>query len=332
MLVLPLTVILFASGTLSGIVRCGLTWEEANDRCGFDCELDGDCPGEQRCYADMLNTAVCDGKIPGSDLDVSAANPSFTPRPSESGSSISPSQVPPVSVTVPGDPSGSDAPGSNTASSGVPTSGAVPPVPTGSGTNSPSTSGGENTNSGSSATQSGTNASPTASPVGNNTNSSGTNSTNGLPALPACATKCFTTLNLTGQPLATILKVFCSNEDAAASSVYACIQQPCPSASDKNDVIRYINSLGSDCANQGLGPSNWTFSKPGGNNTAAGTDNSSSQQQQGLSGLWIGLISLFAVLAVVLLGTCIYLCCARKKKDTEVIEEQRREHYNHVHV
>ncbi|KAI8831597.1 hypothetical protein BJ741DRAFT_616380 [Chytriomyces cf. hyalinus JEL632] len=332
MLLVPFTAMLFASGTLSSIVRCGLTWEEANDRCGFDCDVDGDCPGEQRCYADMLNTAVCDGKIPGSDLAISAANPSLTPRPSESGSSISPSQVPPVSATVSVDPSRSDAPGSNTASSGVPASGVASPAPTGLGTNSPSTSGGDSTNSGSSTTQSGTNASPTASPVGNNNNSSATNSINGLPSLPECATKCFTAANLTGQPLAAILKSFCGNETAAATSVYACIQQPCSSASDKNDVIRYINSLGSDCANQGLGPSNWTFAKPGGENTATGADNASSQQQQGLSGLWIGLISLFAVLALVLLGTCIYLCCVRKRKDTEVIEEQRREHYNHVHV
>merc|ERR1719336_2679105 len=83
-----------SSSGSSGTHRCGLTWVDANSKCGTPCPqgVDRECPGSERCYADL---AAC-------------AEPEPTPGPTVGGTDApQPATVRPTPAPTVG---GTDAP------------------------------------------------------------------------------------------------------------------------------------------------------------------------------------------------------------------------------
>ncbi|KAI8609538.1 hypothetical protein BC830DRAFT_1173470 [Chytriomyces sp. MP71] len=296
-----------------------MSWENANDKCGFDCKVDGDCPGEERCFADLINTTVCDGIIPGSDVGTTTINGNNA-SPKTSSNADGKGQASATSVTGVG-AGGQGGPAPTAVNSAQPETGTLS-TQSQNGSDNGATGvgslGASTANSGSIIANSGsttatvlitggtiTSLSPISlTTTGTTAASSGTLpasvGADGLPPLPSCARLCFSNSHLYSFPLSNILQEFCRNETGVATAAYNCSVAVCTEPADKNAVIQYVNSLGSDCAAEGLASSTWTFRDP--------TANESNPPPSGLSGLWIGLICLFSAIALALLVTVVYFC------------------------
>ncbi|KAI8622562.1 hypothetical protein BC830DRAFT_1088771 [Chytriomyces sp. MP71] len=311
--------LMLSAASYAHYVRCGTTWEDANVTCGAVCEENADCPAGLTCFDD-LNTRACDGKTPGQDVVSTIATATLNSATFGSGATGQPNPTISAGTVNTALPASSISRFPETTSEiGAPSISSFSGTTSGSGSSGitslpPSLTNGHTTATTSNAVTS----------TNSGTSTPSTNlGTNGLPPLPDCAKACFSSAIIFATPLSGILNSFCSNETVVANSAFSCSQATCTNPTDQNAMIQYINSIGSDCASQGLGPSNWTFG-------SASSSNSNDSPPGRLSGLWIGLIAMFSLLLFAIVAAVVFVCCRRQAKGPTA--EQRREVYNHVHA
>ncbi|KAJ3029706.1 UNVERIFIED_CONTAM: hypothetical protein HDU68_011319 [Siphonaria sp. JEL0065] len=280
--------------------RCGAFFDDADAKCGTQCTRDNDCSNGETCFS-MLNVDICSGVVP--------VLPNVFTTGSGSGSSGSGSLTT-IVASEPGNSNVSNDPNATVSQ--------VSNDPTGNQfvTNSQQVS-----------TSTAVDASSTKSTASATTIAT---APNGLPLLPTCATGCFTAANLFNLPTSNLLQNFCSNETNVANTAYACSLNSCTTSAQQSQTVQYLNALGAQCTSNNQGNPGWTFTPQSSQNQ--GSDGASSS---GLSGLWIGLIVLFVVLFLAIVGAVVYLCCfrgRRRKHDVDTDSNERRDHYNHIHA